>query len=107
MLIRAFSTHSTFIKLQLYFFYLFFALLCVASIHFVIIAVCAHRAQRTASENKEGENEVKKFIVLLTSGTVVWYGVLINTGALSFTSDTRTIIGMLRLIRVERIVQDI
>lgn len=48
-----------------------------------------------------------KFIVLLTSGTVVWYGVLINTGVLSFTSDTRTIIGMLLFIRVERIVQDI
>lgn len=43
----------------------------------------------------------------LTSGTVVWYGVLINTGALSFTSETRTIIGMFRLRRVDRIVHEI
>lgn len=42
-----------------------------------------------------------------TSGTVVSYGVLINAGALSFTSDTRTIMGILRFLRVERIVHEI
>lgn len=36
----------------------------------------------------------------LTSGTVVSYGVLMNFGALSFISDTRTITGMVRFLFV-------
>lgn len=43
----------------------------------------------------------------LTSGTSVSYGVLMNSGVLSLTSDTRTMIGMLRFFRVARIVHEI
>jgi hypothetical protein len=45
--------------------------------------------------------------LLLTSGTLVSYGVLTNSGGLSFTSLTRTIIGMFRLRRVDTTVHDI
>lgn len=43
----------------------------------------------------------KKSLNVLTSGTVVSYGVFTKTGGLSLTSDTRTIIGMFRLRRVD------
>lgn len=42
-----------------------------------------------------------------TSGTLVSYGVFSKTGALSLTSETRTIIGMFLLRRVARFVHDI
>lgn len=42
-----------------------------------------------------------------TSGTVVSYGVFTKTGGLSLTSETRTIIGMFRLRRVDTTVHDI
>lgn len=44
---------------------------------------------------------------MLTSATAVSYGVLMNSGALSFTSETRKIMGMLRFFRVARIVHEI
>lgn len=50
---------------------------------------------------------IMKIKIALTSGTLVSYGVFIKAGALSLISDTRTIIGMLRLRRVERIVHEI
>jgi hypothetical protein len=42
-----------------------------------------------------------------TSGTVVSYGVLMNTGGLSLTSDTRTIIGIFLFRRDDLIMQEI
>jgi hypothetical protein len=57
------------------------------------------------AHNKRHPKEIKK--KLLTSGTVTSYGVFTKTGGLSFTSDTRTIIGMFRLRRVDTTVQDI
>lgn len=41
-----------------------------------------------------------------TSGTVVSYGVFWKTGALSFTSETRTMTGMFLLRRVNLIVHE-
>lgn len=57
-------------------------------------------------------NQMQKLLYLsvcpnLTSGTSVSYGVLMNSGVLSLTSDTRTMIGMLRFLRVARIVHEI
>lgn len=52
--------------------------------------------------NKQWKIENK----VVTSGTVVSYGVFWNTGALSLISDTRTITGMLRFRLVDRIVHE-
>lgn len=42
---------------------------------------------------------------MLTSGTVVSYGVLMNFGALSLMSDTLTITGIVRFLLVDFTVQ--
>lgn len=47
-----------------------------------------------------------KYINDFTSGTLVSYGVLRKTGALSLISETRTIIGMFLLRLLARLVHD-
>lgn len=65
----------------------------------------SYRMNKKSANKRLIFNKKKKH--WLTSGTVVSYGVLMNAGALSLTSDTRTIIGILRFRRVERTVHEI